>query len=58
VTVKRKYRLQAKEIKIKEIHYNVSRFMISFAVLIAIEEFYRAVIINFFLKIAPLFSRR
>lgn len=38
----RKYRLQVKEIKIKVILYNLSRFMNSFSVLIVIEEFYRA----------------
>jgi len=38
----RKYRLQIKEIKIKVILYNLSRLMISFAILIIVEEFYRA----------------
>ncbi|MGA2161551.1 MAG: IS5 family transposase [Methanoregula sp.] len=38
----RKCRLQVKEIKIKVILYNLSRFMISCAVLIIVEEFYRA----------------
>ena len=39
----RKYRLQIKEIKIKVVIYNLSRFMNSFYVLIIVEEFYRAV---------------
>jgi len=38
----RKYWLQVKEIKIKVILYNLSRLMISFAILIVVEEFYRA----------------
>jgi hypothetical protein len=37
----RKYRLQIKEINIKVILYNLSRFMNSFSVLIIIDEFYR-----------------
>ena len=38
----RKYRLQIKEIKIKVILYNLSRLMISFAILFIVEDFYRA----------------
>ena len=38
----RKYRLQVKEIKIKVILYNLSRIISTFAILIFIEEFYRA----------------
>lgn len=38
----RKYRLQVKEIKIKVILYNLSRWMQLFCVLTLIEEFYRA----------------
>jgi len=38
----RKYRLQVKEIKIKVILYNLSRFVIAFSVLIIGEVFYRA----------------
>jgi hypothetical protein len=38
----RKYRLQVKEIKIKEILYNLSRMMKSFSILIIVEEFYIA----------------
>ncbi len=38
----RKYRLQVKEIKIKVILYNLSRWMNLFCVLTLIEEFYRA----------------
>jgi transposase len=38
----RKYRLQIKEIKIKVILYNLSRMILTFSILIFIEEFYRA----------------
>jgi len=38
-----KYWLLIKEIKVKVILYNLSKLMISFAVLIVVEEFYRAV---------------
>lgn len=38
----RKYRLQVKEIKIKVILYNLSRWMKLFCLLVLIEEFYRA----------------
>ena len=38
----RKFRLQVKEIKIKVILYNLSRIISTFAILIFIEEFYRA----------------
>ena len=38
----RKFRLQVKEIKIKVILYNLSRIISAFAILIFIEEFYRA----------------
>jgi hypothetical protein len=38
----RKYHLQIKEIKIKAIHYNLSRMISTFLFLILIEEFHRA----------------
>ena len=38
----RKYRLLVKEIKIKVILYNLSRFLNSFSILILIEDFYKA----------------
>jgi hypothetical protein len=38
----RKFRLQVKEVKIKVILYNLSRLISSFALLVLIEEFYRA----------------
>jgi transposase len=41
----RKFRLQVKEIKIKVILYNLSRFMNSFSILIIVEDFYKAVIL-------------
>ena len=44
----RNYRLQVKEIKIKVILYNLSKLMNSFSVLILIEEFYKAEIIQFY----------
>ena len=43
----RKYRLLVKEIKIKVILYNLSRFMNSSSILILIEEFYKAKITSF-----------
>ena len=38
----RKYRLVIKEIKIKVILYNLSRMILTFSILISIEEFYKA----------------
>ena len=38
----RKYRLQVKEIKIKVILYNISRFSSALTILIVVEDFYRA----------------
>jgi hypothetical protein len=45
----RKYRLQIKEIKIKVVVYNLSRFMNSSYVLIIVEEFYRAKISSIYI---------
>jgi hypothetical protein len=38
----RKYRLQIKKIKIKIIHYNISKMISTLLFLIFFEEFYRA----------------
>jgi len=44
----RKFRLQVKEIKIKVILYNLTRMISTFAILIFVEEFYRAKIYTVF----------
>lgn len=38
----RKYRLQVKEIKMKVIHYNLSRMISAFVLLILVRDFYKA----------------
>jgi hypothetical protein len=38
----RKFRLQVKEIKIKVILYNITRFMGIFSLLVVVEVFYKA----------------
>ncbi|MGA2105772.1 MAG: transposase, partial [Methanoregula sp.] len=53
----RKYRLQVKEIKIKVILYNLSRFVIAFSVLIIGEVFYRAQFLRLFICCLPLHHR-
>jgi hypothetical protein len=52
----RKYRLQVKEIKIKIIHYNISKIISTSSFLILFEEFYRVQIPWFYETVSGVLS--